>query len=295
MPTGVMEEVLDNRVPVGGKAPTFLGIGPPKCATTWLDTVLRKHPDVFLPKDQKEVFFFDKFYDRSEKWYKSLFKGAELYKASGEISTSYILKSETLHRIRSFNPDVKVIILFRNPVDRMISNYRMFVENGRTCLSFEEAIIDQKIIVDYSRYAQLMGQVLEHFPPEQVLVGIYEEIFESPMKKKEFLFSLLNFIGVDSSNCEMFAETERARATKGAPRSVWLVKKAKRLRSRINHMDMEWLIRFLKKIGINRELFLKQAPPPAISIETRKKLLSSFEADISAVEQFLGRPISSWR
>lgn len=285
---------MDKRVG-GRKVPTFLGIGPPKCATTWLDSVLRKHPDVFLPKDQKEVFFFDKFYDRGERWYTDLFRGADQYAAAGEISTSYILKGETLRRIHSFNPDVKIIVILRNPVDRMISNYRMFVENGRTVLPFEDAIVDQEIIVEYSRYGNLMAQVLEHFPREQVLVGIYEEIFESPAKKREFLLSLLDFIGVSSSNYEMLADVERARATRGAPRSLWLVKKAKRVRSLLNHMDMEWLIRLLKKVGVKRELFLKQAPPPDVSAELRVKLLSGFEADVRAVEEFLGRSLPGWR
>lgn len=279
----------------GQKAPTFLGVGPPKCATTWLDSVLRKHPEVFLPTDQKEVFFFDKFYDRGELWYTDLFKGAEQYPATGEISTSYILKSETLQRIHQFNPDLKIIILFRNPIDRMISNYRMFVENGRTVLPFEEAILDQHVIIEYSRYAQLLSQVLEYFPPEQILVGIYEEIFSNPTTMKEFLQSLLAFLNVDASECEKLIETDRVRSTQGAPRSLWLVKKAKYVRSRLNHMDMEWLVRIAKKIGIKRELFLKQAPPPNISIATREKLLADFQTDINAVEQFLRRPIPSWK
>ncbi|MBY6069103.1 sulfotransferase domain-containing protein [Leisingera aquaemixtae] len=286
---------MNSQVRGGKRAPTFLGVGPPKCATTWLDSVLRKHPDVFLPKDQKEVFFFDKFYDRGEQWYEDLFTGTEQYHAAGEISTSYILKSETLQRIHSYNPDLKIIIIFRNPVDRMISNYRMFVENGRTVLPFEEAIYDQEVILEYSRYAQLLSQVLEYFPPDQVLVGIYEEIFESPEHMKEFLQSLLGFMGVDSTNYDTYIETKRVRTTQGAPRSLWLVKKAKYVRSRLNRMDMEWLVRILRKVGIKRELFLKQAPPPAISTEFRAKLLVDFEADIRAVETFLSRPVPRWR
>lgn len=286
---------MNNQVRQGQKAPTFLGVGPPKCATTWLDSVLRNHSEIFLPTDQKEVFFFDKFYDRGEQWYANLFKGTDQYIATGEISTSYILKSETIERIHQFDSDLKIIILFRNPVDRMISNYRMFVENGRTILPFEEAIKNQQVLIKYSRYAQLLSHVLEYFPPDQVFVGIYEEILSDTTTMKEFLQSLLNFLEVDASNCEALIDTKRVRSTKGAPRSRWLVKKAKHVRSRLNHLDMEWLVRFAKKIGIDRELFLKSAPPPTISAELRTRLLADFEKDIDAVEAFLKRPIPSWR
>lgn len=279
----------------GRKAPTFLGVGPPKCATTWLDSALRKHPDIFLPIDQKEVFFFDKFYDRGEQWYTDLFKQADAFSAAGEISTSYILENETIQRIHQFNPDLKIIILFRNPVDRMISNYRMFVENGRTELPFEEAIEDQHVLVEYSRYANLLSQVLEHFPAEQIFVGIYEEILKSPDTMANSLKSLLTFLEVDATNCSALIDTKKVRSTQGAPRSRWLVKKAKHVRSRLNHMDMEWVVRLLKKIGIGRELFLKSAPLPSISTETRERLLTDFRADIEAVEHFLGRPIPAWR
>jgi hypothetical protein len=290
-----MEKELVNKVRGGERTPTFLGVGPPKCATTWLDSVLRKHPDIFLPRDQKEVFFFDRFYDRGEKWYNALFEGAEKHIAAGEISTSYILEDETLSRIYNYNPNTKIIIILRSPVDRMISNYRMFVENGRTTLPFEEAIIDQKIIVDYSRYGRLLSHVLKYFPPKQVMVGIYEEIFESRSKTNEFLVHLFDFIGVESDDCEKYLEKKLVRSTKGAPRSRWLIKKAKHVRSRLKHMDMEWLVRFLNGIGIKRELFLKDASTPKIPAELRQELLSTFEADIKAVENFLGRTIAKWK
>ena len=48
----------------GAKVPNFVGVGPPKCATTWLDAMLRQHPKIFLPKHQKEVFYFDWYHDR---------------------------------------------------------------------------------------------------------------------------------------------------------------------------------------------------------------------------------------
>lgn len=290
-----MEDALNAPANNIRSAPTFLGIGPPKCATTWLDAVLREHPDVLLPADQKEVFYFDRFHERGDTWYSGLFNGNESYSASGEISTSYIHSDETLQRVRDYNPKMKIIVLLRNPVNRMISNYRMFVENGRTGASFEDALLEQPIIVEYSRYGELLERVSKFFPRDQVYVGIYEEIFSGQEEMLTFLEDLLGFLGVDATNCESYLPAKAVRSTKGAPRSRWLVKKAKRIRSRLKKMNLEWFVTILNKLGIKRELFLKEAQPPSIEQDLRQRLLADFERDIVAVEKYLKRPVPSWR
>jgi len=290
-----MREALKEPVNEDGSAPTFIGVGPPKCATTWLDSVLRNHPGILLPENQKEVFYFNKFYERGELWYRNLFKEHKNYSASGEISTSYIYSDETLKRIQEFDPNIKIIILLRNPVDRMISNYRMFVENGRTVASFEDALKEQPIIVEYSRYSELLDRVDKFFPRDQVFVGIYEEIFSGQTEMIDFLKELLDFLGADSANCASHLPTQPVRSTKGAPRSLKLVKVAKWVRSRLKHMNLEWLVNILNMLGIKRELFLKEASQPSISKEVRERLLADFEPDIVAVEQYLNKSLLSWR
>lgn len=290
-----MQDASGFRVQGGHQAPTFLGVGPPKCATTWLDSVLRQHPEILLPSSQKEVFFFDNYYDRGELWYRGLFKGADAYLAAGEISTSYIASDQALERIRRFDPDIKIIIMLRNPVNRMVSNYRMFVENGRTDSSFEEALVDQPAIVAYSRYGEHLDRITKFFPRSNVFVGIYEEIFQGPEQMNTFLSALLVFLGVDASSPERFLHARPVRAAKGAPRSLWLVRKAKRIRRQLKRMNLEWLVKLLERVGVSRELFLKEAQSPTVSNELRARLMADFEDDISAVEAFLGRPVPSWR
>lgn len=290
-----MQDASGFRVQGGQMSPTFLGVGPPKCATTWLDSVLRQHPEILLPSSQKEVFFFDNYYDRGETWYRNLFKGAEAYLAAGEISTSYIASDQTLERIQKFNPDIKIIVMLRNPVNRMVSNYRMFVENGRTVLPFEEALADQPAIVAYSRYREMLDRIDKFFPRSNVFIGIYEEIFQSPDQMSSFLADLLVFLSVDASNPEKYLHARPVRSTKGAPRSLWLVRKAKRIRSQLKRMNLEWLVKILERLGVSRELFLKEAEAPVVSNELRDRLMAEFENDISAVEAFLGRPVPSWR
>ena len=58
--------------------PTFLGIGAPRAGTTWLNTLLSSHPDVYMPTRREEVRFFDRDYDFGLGWYESFFPPPEL-------------------------------------------------------------------------------------------------------------------------------------------------------------------------------------------------------------------------
>ncbi|MEM9341986.1 MAG: sulfotransferase [Pseudomonadota bacterium] len=274
--------------------PTFVGIGPPKSATTWLDTVLRQHPDIFLPLDRKEVFYFDRYFDRGQDWYLSLFEDAGRSRAIGEISTSYITDPEALRRMKEVLPDARLVCILRHPIDRLVSNYRMYRENGRTMDNLETALRSQPTLWENSAYATLLGNVLTHFDRSQIHVGVFEDIFSDNAACNAYLASLFAHIGVPSERFEPLASEEKVRKTYGKPKSVWLVKQAKSLRSALRRRDMEGLVSFLARLGINRDLFLTEEVAPEISEDLRRMLLSNFADDIRYVEAFLDRPLPAW-
>ena len=57
--------------------PDFLVVGCQRCGTTWLYQQLVQHDEIFVPKDRKEVEYFDLNYDKGAYWYHSYFAGAE--------------------------------------------------------------------------------------------------------------------------------------------------------------------------------------------------------------------------
>ena len=80
-----------------GRLPDFLGVGPPRTATSWLDAVLRGH--VGLPHDIKEVDFFVGNYSRGIDWYKSYFRDCDPNLPAGEICPSYFGSAEAREQI----------------------------------------------------------------------------------------------------------------------------------------------------------------------------------------------------
>ena len=103
---------------------TFFMIGCQRCGTSWIDAALRDHPQVFLPK-MKQSYFFDRNYKNGIDWYMERFKEIEpQQKAVGEIATGYCLP-EAIQDMAKHFPDVKLMMVMRNPVDRAYSNFQL--------------------------------------------------------------------------------------------------------------------------------------------------------------------------
>lgn len=278
----------------GKRAPTFLGVGPPKCGTTWLDACLRRHPEVMLPEHQKEVFFFSRYYDRGVDWYEALFSGAENAFAAGEISTNYILGDKPLRRISDFDSSLKIIVLLRNPTDRLVSHYRMMVENAVASWGLEETVSDKPYIIQYSAYRERLDQVSRFFSKGQVFLAIYEEIFADRESQVSHLEKLAEFLGVDPRPMRDLIPDGKQRETLGASRFPRVTRLAKRARRKLLDADMEWLVDMLRRAGVDRKLFLKKSTSTRPPVHILRKYDEMFAPDRTAVEEYLGRPIPSW-
>lgn len=199
--------------------PSFLIIGAQRGGTTSLFHALRRHPDVKGPTTgedfvrlRKEVHFFDQRYDNGVDWYRSFFplelrrrlarlRGRDL--VAGESTPYYLFHPQVPARVAETLPDVKLVAILRNPVERAYSHYQHRRRAGREPLSFAEAIAaedrrlrggDELILVDrrYRRhhfhrayfrrglYAEQLERWLAHFAREQLLVLRSEDFFERP-------------------------------------------------------------------------------------------------------------------
>src|SRR6266853_4563132 len=85
-----------------GRLPDFIGVGPPRTATTWLHEVLSGH--VGLPQDVKETDFFVHKYDNGLEWYAAHFRTCPPGRPIGEFSTNYFIGTQTRERIATHIP-----------------------------------------------------------------------------------------------------------------------------------------------------------------------------------------------
>lgn len=276
--------------------PNFLGVGPPKCATTWLDQQLRGHSQVFLPLYQKETFFFSRYYDRGPEWYAQIFKDSNKFRAVGEICTNYILKNEFLERIYKFNSNVKIIIILREPLARLLSHYKMMVENEQSMDSFQATLHANWHLVEYSCYKKRLEDLKNNFKREQIFAGIFEEIFSDKSTERVALKNIANFLDIDPALLPIDLPGGVVRQTMGAPRHPKLTRFAKRVRRKLKDSDLEWMIHTLDRFGVNRSLFVKPTSRTSNHLnEELEELDELFAPDRAAVEAFLERPVNAWR
>jgi hypothetical protein len=189
--------------------PDFLILGGQRCGTTSLYYYLRAHPRV-LPALIKEVHFLTLHWLRGEGWYRAQFPlrarktGQRQVPLTFEATPYYLLHPLAASRARELVPEVKLLVLLRDPVSRAWSHYRHMVRLGLEPLSFQEAIAQEPVrlagevdrirsdpgydAVRYRRYSYLtrgayaaqLQQWLDHFSPDQFLVLRSERLLADP-------------------------------------------------------------------------------------------------------------------
>ncbi|MFT4680398.1 MAG: hypothetical protein ACI9FU_000731 [Granulosicoccus sp.] len=109
----------------------FLIIGTQKAGTTSLYNYIDEHPQIFVP-EVKEIQYFvdDRFYKQGPKYLAPFFKGSEDAKARGMAYVHMLPFADCPKRVAEFNPEMKVIVMLRDPLKRAYSAYNFAAKNG---------------------------------------------------------------------------------------------------------------------------------------------------------------------
>lgn len=171
--------------------PDFLIIGAQKAGTTWLKRNLDQHPDIYMPNllnasDPTEVRYFDKHFHESLRSYSNIFKnGAN--KVKGEKTPNYCtIPQERIRFIRSIMPDVRLVFMIRNPIERTWSHAVMNLVkfSGKKIEEISDAKFRRHFIRSKERsdYPMILDRWLSVFPEKQLYVGFFEDIATCPKK-----------------------------------------------------------------------------------------------------------------
>ena len=159
-----------------GRKISFCIAGVEKAGTTVLAAYLARHPEIRLPLRKEPRYFVDnRFFptggglEGNADWYHRNFwrfrtQGRQL----GDASPQYFLHPESAARIHAYNPEMKIVVLLRNPLDRMVSYWQMAVRNGVES-SWEDwaQMAEQK--QDRWVYAPSVERWMAQFPADQIL------------------------------------------------------------------------------------------------------------------------------
>lgn len=197
--------------------PSFLIVGAMKCGTSTLYHTLKRHPLV-LPPLRKETHYFTlgRRMGKNEAWYRAHFPlrhTARRGTVTFEATPGYMFDESVAPAIAAMLPDVRLIVLVRDPVERAISHYFHEVRMGRERLPIEEAMAleDDRLAAARSadgslsetyyhasykkrgRYAEQIARLYAHIPEERVLVLGSHTLFERPT---EAVATVTRFLGL---------------------------------------------------------------------------------------------------
>jgi hypothetical protein len=275
--------------------PNLLIIGAMKASTTLLYKVLGGHPAVWFPEEKEPSIFIDGIYEQPGAWerYCGLFAACpegKLFRGEASIAyTKHPHLGDVPKRIAEKLGQPKLIYMLRDPVERAISNFRH--SHARNAYPrghrFGQALREDPIVVDASRYMMQLRRYWEVFGEGSVHILLAEELHE---EQGRAMRGVAEFLGLaPHENWDLASEAvnsaESVKVQAGWERWLGRSKGWKRLAG--------WLPKGMK----NR---LKRMAPrvqiaPEVSSAEREECLELLAKDLVDLHGYLGRRIERWR
>jgi hypothetical protein len=304
--------------------PDFFIVGHPKSGTTALWDMLKGHPQIFMPPNKEPYFFADELHPpaatpRTFGWtpntleeYLSLFDDATPEQRAGEASAPYLWSRTAAGRIAEVQPAARIIAILREPASFLHSLHLQFVQiyiepekDLRKALSLEGARREGRHLPtnlfwgpegtfysEYVRYVEQLRRYHAQFPPEQVLVLIYDDYRrdnEATVRKVQRFLDVddTHPIKIREANPTVRVRSQRLHAMLHAvaagegpvPRAVQTAAKALAPR----RLSRE------SAVAIRNRILFGNPPPPdeSLMIELRRR----FKGEVVALSEYLGRDL----
>jgi len=298
------------------KLPNFLIVGAAKSGTTSLYHYLKQHPEIYMPPNKKETFFFagkksslgmgpgnfGKYIIKNFNDYKKLFQETDSskYSAVGEACVAYLyFYKKSIPNILDYLKNPKIIIILRNPTDRAFSNYLHHVRDGLEQLSFEKALNSQKKrkeqnwwwgfqLTDVGFYYHQVKAYLNHF--NQVKITLFDDLKKDTISLVKDMYE---FLGVDNS----FTPDVSIRYNiSGVPKNKFIyrfLREPNILKSIVKPITKA-LIPQEEKRKMIEKVRMRNLQKPQMKPETRLYLKNLYREDILKLQDLIKRDLSSW-
>lgn len=271
--------------------PSFIVVGPPRTGTTWLHEVLNSRAN--LPEPTKETRFFDLHFARGLKWYLDHFSIANPGCPIGEVAPTYFGSARARERIAETIPGVKLIFIFRNPVQRLVSLYRLKRAYGMHEWTLDEALERDPEMVESSLYATNLRKWQDAFPREQLHVNLFDDLSSDP---QAFVDKLAAFLKIPRFQLEERQLKQVYSTTKMTePKSYLATRAATAMADWCKARKLDSVVAGVRNSALIRLFLGGGAPFPEIPAATMHKLWTSSLGETEELEELLGRDLSHWK
>jgi hypothetical protein len=276
--------------------PDFIIIGGMKCGTTSLHYYLNCHPDISMSVEKELNFFiYKKNWHKGIDWYQSQFQGqGKIYGEASPNYTSFPRWTETASLMSKIVPDVKLIYLVREPIQRLISHYVHKLADGGENRPIEEALADfednyHNPYICRSRYYLQLEQYLRYFDDANILIITTEELYYYP---EQVLPKIFRFLGV-SDNINYINCRKRLHESVLKRRKTALGNHIAQLpiMAKINNFPPSL------RHHVNTLIYFPFSTPvskPILNSELRQRLIEYLKEDVEQLRQFTGHDFGEW-
>ena len=288
-------------------------IGAGRSGTTSLHHYLSQHPEVFVCAEKSPNFFVaadplpewegPQLRAMARQWvsdpaeYEQFFAGAASAKAVGDVSPVYLQSLNAPVRIHARYPDVKLVAILREPVERAHAHYLGRVRDGlETRPTFADAVADELrrpmpetiafgCYLGCGRYHHFLRPYYDRFPREQIRVYFYDDLQRDARALMSDLFS---FLDVDPRFEPDMRERLGQTGIVGDPIRRFLWTKTARARTALRPV----VPRAVRDLAA--PLFLQNLKKPVLDHRLRDRLRPLFAEDIRRLQDLVSRDLSHW-
>jgi len=292
--------------------PDFILGGAMKAGTTTVWSWLARHPDVGMPEGKEPRFFTEERgladggepdaplrsgrYREGLAWYESLFSACAGKAVLGEASSRYLHAPDAARLIRAALPQVKLVFVLRDPVERMHAHYRQELRTLSGLPEFPDIVRSRhprfaRYLAD-SAYATLLERYLPLFDRERILLLLTDELRRDPAAAAARLFA---FLGVDPAPARDLPRDARNPSAGSRSRRLnrWLtLHPLGPLKERLPRGLARAASRVRRSL-VELNTVRRSAEP--LPRPLRLELIGLLREEIERTERIVGRDLSSWR
>jgi hypothetical protein len=265
------------------RLPNFLFLGPDKAGSSWLHDVLIEHPDIFMTP-AKDLYFFDRYFDKGVDWYADHFAKAGEQKIVGEVCQDYLFHPKAAERIARVLPAPRFMVTLRDPVDRAFSSYLYMLKMGETPGTFSQALSTRPELLEHGRYGTGLARFGDRFGDDSIYVAVFDDLAAD---SRSFVERLLSWLGV--APFELSGELLSARLPASESRSAIVARLVRRASEWTRNQNGAELVGRVKRARlVQKALYRRLDEKPAMLPADIALIRSDLHSELVGVEERFG-------
>ena len=276
----------------------FLGIGVQKAATSWLFACLQEHPAVRPSKvtNSKELNFFNHDWELGYQWLHRGFDFGDWL--SGEFTSRYFHDANVPGRVGAYRPDIKLLLVLREPLERALSQHRHEMRRHRVPagFTFRDAVEENPSYLEQGRYATHLERWRDHFDDSQFAVILYDDVVADPAASMKRVFG---FLGIDDAflPTSLYERVNPPVSYRSAGLAQMSARVSHAVQQRLGDPVLKALLatrlpRVVRRMNSTSLRSTSGAlPDEALAAEWRDR----FADEVERLEKLIGRDLSAWK